>query len=298
MYNSASIMFMHSITSLHVGSGTSVSTVDLPIQREKFTNFPVVAGSGVKGAIREYFEKSEDKKHVEIIFGPEKDGSDFAGAVSFSDAKILLFPVKSLKGVFAWVTCPMVIERFNRDMKIVNPAFSALALPGTDKDSATVGTSSDCIIERKVILEDYELALNDKNNKEVDRIAETIAGYIFKNATAYWADKLKKSLIVLNDDAFKEFVEYSTEIQTRIKIGENGVVENGALFYEENIPAETVFYSVVLASNPHKKDFTEEISDSGRILGVIGKLDGRFIHIGGDTTIGKGLTAVYLTGGK
>jgi CRISPR-associated protein Cmr4 len=31
------------------------------------------------------------------------------------EAKILAFPVRSLAGCFAWLTCPLCLNRFNRD---------------------------------------------------------------------------------------------------------------------------------------------------------------------------------------
>ena len=43
-----------------------------------------------------------------------------AGAVAFSDARILAFPVRSLSGVFAWVTCPAVLDRLSRDFGLVD----------------------------------------------------------------------------------------------------------------------------------------------------------------------------------
>jgi CRISPR-associated protein Cmr4 len=53
---------------------------------------------------------------IDLIFGPEDTEEAHAGALAFTDARILLFPVKSLKGVFAWITCPMVLERFKEDL--------------------------------------------------------------------------------------------------------------------------------------------------------------------------------------
>jgi hypothetical protein len=50
---------------LHVGSGTSVDVVDLPIMRERVTGFPVIPATSLKGVLlqraREVFE---DGKHV------------------------------------------------------------------------------------------------------------------------------------------------------------------------------------------------------------------------------------------
>ena len=46
-----SIAIMYGITPCHAGSGSSMGIVDLPIQRERHTNWPVIQSSGVKGAL-------------------------------------------------------------------------------------------------------------------------------------------------------------------------------------------------------------------------------------------------------
>lgn len=113
MFKKANLMFLYTETSLHAGSGTSLGVVDLPIQREKYTDFPVIQASGVKGAIREWFEfqdkDNKDKRKLELTFGPETIGSEesgYAAAITFTDARILLFPVRTLKGIFAYCTSP------------------------------------------------------------------------------------------------------------------------------------------------------------------------------------------------
>jgi len=142
--------FIKVLTPLHAGSGSDLGVVDLPIQRESHTSFPKIEASSLKGAIRSAFENNakdaDDKikamQDIQRVFGfdldkkdceteeeynkiiepfkKDKNGEkilekDFAGALGFSDARILFFPVKSIKGVFAYVTCPMVLERFQKD---------------------------------------------------------------------------------------------------------------------------------------------------------------------------------------
>ena len=99
MYKEKSLLFYLCQTGVHCGSGSSLEVIDLPIQREKHTNFPIFQGSTVKGTLRRFFEY-KDRKNAELIFGPEKDGSEYASCISVTDAKILFFPVKSFKGVF------------------------------------------------------------------------------------------------------------------------------------------------------------------------------------------------------
>ena len=57
MKQNASILSLYAISPCHVGSGSSVGVVDLPIQRERHTNWPVIQASGMKGALRAHFER-------------------------------------------------------------------------------------------------------------------------------------------------------------------------------------------------------------------------------------------------
>ena len=47
------ILFIYAEEPIHCGIGQGLGAVDQPIQREKHTGFPVIYGSGVKGAMRE-----------------------------------------------------------------------------------------------------------------------------------------------------------------------------------------------------------------------------------------------------
>ena len=121
MYKTTKPFVIKVVTPLHAGSGQDLGIVDLPIQRERHTSYPKIEASGLKGSIRDHFRNSQktEKKDIDIIFGPEKSG-DHAGALGFTDAKILLFPVKSAKGLFAWITCNDVLNKFKTDLRYIN----------------------------------------------------------------------------------------------------------------------------------------------------------------------------------
>jgi CRISPR-associated protein Cmr4 len=87
-------------TSIHAGAGSSVESIDLPIQREAHSGWPCVYGSAVKGALRaraeDKFGKNNDS--VRYVFGPDTDNaSEHAGALLVGDARLLLLPVRSLR---------------------------------------------------------------------------------------------------------------------------------------------------------------------------------------------------------
>ena len=134
MFKLAKPFFMIVETPLHAGSGQDLGIVDMPIQRERHTSFPKIEGSGLKGSVREVFEERandiDERKRIHTVFGYDdsekdkgvkdifKENKEFQGALGFTDARTLLFPVKSMKGIFAWITCPKVLDRFKRDLEL------------------------------------------------------------------------------------------------------------------------------------------------------------------------------------
>lgn len=365
MYTEATLMFMYCETPLHVGSGTSIGTVDLPIQRERYTDYPTAAGSGIKGALREWFEfahlwktfvasnqltgealkrildevgKKPEQRNLSgldnemfsrveteinriiTVFGPAKDGSEHAGAASFTDARILLFPVRSMKGVFVWITCPKVLGRLQRDLAIVGkelqineldaegrpvlenslPKKKPVGLPVPVEDGY-YGTTNPAIELQKnengqtvkySILEEYVLKRQSDNT--VDDLARWLAENAIPSGTEYdhWRSLIKTNLMLVHDDNFSEFVRHSTEVNARVKIGEGkstDTAKGGNLFYEENLPIESLLYSVVLVSMPHKDAPPEGVRDAPEILTFVKNLSDKRVQVGGDETIGRGI---------
>ena len=100
MYQLTQPLFLVCETPLHAGSGDSLGIVDMPIQRERHTGFPKIEASSLKGALRMAFENNFLKTHpkrdnpdIIAAFGPEA-GDAHAAALAFTDARLLLFPVK------------------------------------------------------------------------------------------------------------------------------------------------------------------------------------------------------------
>lgn len=302
MYNKADIMFMYAETSVHVGGGESVGAIDLAIAREKYTDFPYIPSSGVKGAIRDWFEKHQDnslsdKELVKTIFGAE-DGSEGAGAAVFSDARILLFPVRSLKGVFGWITSPMVLHRLNRDMVMAGkPAFK-LELPSISPGKVLIPENSACRVSGdnvsgKVVLEEFTFEARS-DNAAITQIGSLLAhGIPDSDEYRYWQEKLKTNLILLSDDDFADFVKTSTEIQTRIKIDSNTkTVSQGALFYQENLPADSIMYTITGAQKIGNME-------ADAVMSKLYSLNESRVQLGGNESVGKGIYCMkFLNGGS
>jgi CRISPR-associated protein Cmr4 len=291
MYKKSGVLTFYSETPVHMGTGQSVSYVDLPIQRERHTSFPVLWSSGIKGVIRDLASRKwPDKEKVELIFGPESEGSEFASCISITDAKILLYPVRSLRGVFAWITCPLVLRRLKDDITSVGlnkDLDISEFLNVTDGEALVFG--NDLIVKDKneVVLEEFVF---EAKKKELGGLEKFLSSLLPNNELT---SKLKEHLVIVSDNVFKDFVNYAVEIRTRIRIDQaKGTVKDGALFSEELIPSESVFYSLVFVGEPFKKD--GKLNSANDVFEEVKSLfkDNGLIQLGGDETTGKGYMRV------
>lgn len=264
--------FLKVLTPLHVGTGSGLGHIDLPIYREAHTDFPAIPSSSIKGVLRteelkkiakelgkspkkieEMVEDAEDlkeenlKKFVDLFGNKKKEGS-----LSVIDARILLFPVKSLKGIFAYITCPYVLKRYFEEIEINNEP------PEVKNDECLVSENSLNLIEEEnaVILEEFILKAKKENfSFPVPSKVE------------------KRRIVVVSDDVFKFFVKNYTEVQTHVRIDiDTGTVEGGALWTEEYVPAESVFYF--------------------QIIGADYEIKNKKLQLGGNSTTGKGFVEV------
>src|SRR5204863_5194832 len=121
-----------------------VGVIDLPIAREKATGIPYLPGSSLKGTLRDSglnkCKNAQDEDKCYKVFGPKNDRADeYAGAAQFADQRLLLLPIRSLAGTFAWVTSPYLLKRCLRDASDAGVAnISNLTPPTVDGDKCLV----------------------------------------------------------------------------------------------------------------------------------------------------------------
>lgn len=320
MYEKAKPLFFRTETPMHVGSGSDLGHIDLPIQREKHTDFPMVQSSSLKGALREHLEqnvsKPEDKIGVHLTFGYDgegvkdavvkkffenRDNQDFSGALAFTDARLLLFPVKSYKGIFALVTCPEVIDKFHKELSTVCNYDKSITDKFSGKwnisdDKAVVAMPDFLGINEKVILEEYAFNIDtdEDNKKSMENFGTELSNFL--------GNQILDRLVVVSNDVFRDFTKLSTEVITRTKIqNDTGTVQSGALFTEEYLPAESYMYSLVAAHRVfQKKNETREkqfpkndkgnaINSADDVLAFFKKHLKDVGQIGGSSTLGKGI---------
>ena len=284
----ARLLFVHALSPLHAGTGQGVGAIDLPIAREKATNLPYLPGSSLKGVLRDACP--EDKRTA--IFGPETtNAADFAGSVHFTDQRLLLFPVRSLRGTFAWATSPFVLRRFQRDAAGLaqNTALPA-AIPAMPEDACLVtGTSQLVGANDKVTLEDIPLAAETT----ADAWADALGNLLFPDEGDPWRAVFKERFCIVPDEVFGFLVETATEVVARIALdSEVKTVRKGALWYEESLPAESILSGLVVASPTQKSKL-----DVGAIFNVIAGIIAKPLQFGGNATVGRGLCNLRMSGG-
>ena len=278
------IMAIFTRTPLHVGAGGSVGVVDSPIQRERHTRMPVIPGSGLKGVLADLWNedlemagkelKRKKDSDVAKLFGQQKDEKrdtkDNAGGLLIGEARVLAFPVRSAKGAFAWITCPLALARYKRDSK---KEFQIPAMPAEDE---CLASDENVKLNDCVILEEYKFKV----------VGDTDVWTHLKDLSddEVWGN-INERFVVVSDEIFSYFCENACEVVTRIKVDdESGTVADGALFNQEQAPSETMFYSVIGET------------ESGLLDRLSAKLaeNGNVIQVGGDATIGLGYCGVKL----
>ena len=124
------LSFVHALSPLHAGTGQGAGIIDLPIAREKATGLPYLPGSSLKGTLRARCENLQDRR---LVFGPDMEGRPtddlHASSAQFSDQRLLLLPIRSLAGTFAWVTSPYILRRFARDITDAQLALPESSIP-------------------------------------------------------------------------------------------------------------------------------------------------------------------------
>ena len=300
MFRQSRLLFLYAITPVHMGAGEAIGVIDNPIQRECHTRHPNAAGSGLKGAIRHQSMSTWENALVNRLFGPESTTDNLhAGAVSFGDAQIVAFPVRSLKEGYIYAVSPISLARLKRLALLIEKEDLDWNVPLVSDDKARVADPR-TLSNNTLILESYQFEVV----KEQDEDMKSIAEWLSRNAlpdypgNQYFADKIKKDLVLLPDQAFSYFVEHSTSIEPHVRIDEEtGSAVQGGLFYTENLPPESLLVAPLFCSD--ERSGSDQAPDSiMKADEIIEKLKNSYndqlLQIGGDSTTGRGQVILHF----
>ncbi len=330
---------LYNIAPMHLGAGHASGAVDLPIARDAATGFPVLPSSSLKGVAREALTQQSGRNGVSTaqignLFGKSieealpggagaadqaendqvengkssaKTPDSSAGQLCFSEAKLLAYPARSLNRPFLHITCPLILERFLREMRaygIAEPSFAFTAPPQekSDKAPSSWAIVNDTALDgQTLVIEDLVIEGNRVvTNDEMPTIANALAT-LFPDQEEHTLSRFKNGLVIISDDDFNELMERIVPVRARIKLTggkttdtwrdpETGREEKGNLWYEEYLPSDCLFYSFVGARRHWKAPDSDNNGDAtpmktfGQAAAAL-----EFIQIGGDETVGHGI---------
>ncbi len=294
MTNNTRMFWLQAITPLHVGAGKGIGFIDMPIMREKVTNWPVVPGSALKGVLRDHFKNNwdvEQEKHFKKAFGTKPSDEDSnAGSLIFTDAHTICFPVRSLYGTFAYITSPLVLNRVKRDMEAAGYKDfpSELTL---NSDQILHTKNSKLTKGNKIFFEDLDF--HASADVQVDKWATLLSNGLYSPDSPFKQIFLER-FALLSDDSFNFLVETGTEVSARIRINQTSkIVEEGALWYEESLPPEAILGGLVWCDRLYGGNTMRE----GELIDHFCKPGDLNIQIGGKATVGKGRVRCRFTTG-
>jgi len=332
LYEHGKLIFFKAKTPLHVGVGrTYGEAVDLPIQRDEH-GVPVIWASSVKGALRasKYlaFKSESASKCLDYVYGPSEpsEESQFASCLSILDARLLFMPVRSLRGVYAYATSPLLLDYFRTYLDIL-----VSCCKNVDNEIVKLYEASSNIVEelkssiseagvtdssKSKLLTNNMLILNEYFIKNVTELSDRVRNFISTlSLKLFNSSELYDRIVILNDDIFMKIVSKSIIVINRVRLKyETKTVQTGP-WSEEYVPRGTIFVSGILFSKPRFCMNGEECSkirdranrDCKVILAKRGnKCDdicscdiwsifidpGKYMILGGHETIGKGIVEV------
>lgn len=252
-------------TPLHIGSGHSVGIVDLPILRERATDFPIIPGSALKGVLADLYVSRGDGQAPELsdegkrLFGEQNR----RGAVLIGESRLLAFPVRSAKQAFAWLTSPLTLARHRIPFK------------GTMGENEVLAADTLCV-EKTAIFEEYRLNWKDPVP------GETVEALRGRCEVPLWKDSLASRLAVVSDTLFQYFAKNACEIAQHNQIDDvSGIVKQGHLFAQENVPSETLFVGQWMADSEEPlRQLRDRVEQEDNLL-----------QVGADATTGLGWCA-------
>jgi CRISPR-associated protein Cmr4 len=293
-YSAGNLVLIRAVTSLHPGVGRSGEEVDLAVQRDNI-GFPIIYASSIKGALKSTIWRV-DSRMANLLLGPETEEEKFASAVGMLDGFLLAMPVRSLIGTYAFLTTPLLLQKFSEVIEFVE----AVGVQGlgmlserireTLKDfreihrnSAVVSSSHRLKVESFGIIINEELQLEPIEKASVENL-ESVLGIEGGR------------LVVVNDDSGVVQINRGLIRATRVKLKrETKTAEGGNLWTEEYIPHGTIFCTAFFYSRPFKAegdiDSAEKVKD--KVKELLNSF-GNYLIIGGHETIGRGIVKLDL----
>ncbi|MDX1909427.1 MAG: type III-B CRISPR module RAMP protein Cmr4 [Bacteroidia bacterium] len=280
---------LRTLTPLHAGIMGGSHVLDRPIHRDVHRNWPKLSSNALKGALRE--QDIASKRQRDLIFGseeyllsPEEEGTEKArvgkaGLLSFSDARLLLFPVRSARGGWAWVTCPAALLQLREEAALAG--WEAVEAAQDFYRTLENGINDRAVYAGSLLSTDASHLLLYQHVFQIDARLSSEHINLWKASIPLLLEieDLAERLVILSDDNFGAITQLYTETTTRNKIHDNTFsTGGGTLFTEEHLPANALLYALAFSM----PDTTHQA------LASLINMNPKPIQVGGNATLGRG----------
>ncbi|MCM1982964.1 type III-B CRISPR module RAMP protein Cmr4 [Lyngbya confervoides] len=254
------LVYLYLIAPLHTGGSTQEGNL-LGIARESHTELPYIPSSTIRGRLRATAEETIRP----LLFGTDlKDGELEQGDIWIGDGSILWIPVPSLSHGVVWVTCPMLLRRWQR------LSGGSDTIPAEYSTSITGGQS---IYLKDAILKDSHLTMGQDFTPFLPSAGQEV--------------EIDRG-VVLPDRHCATLIQMSLWRQVKIKLDETKTVDGG-FRYEEAIPPDTLMY-FPWGVTSKAKGSADSSQESFRTLLNQASL----LQIGGQESLGRGFVQHWL----
>jgi len=295
---------------LHPGVGRGGEIVDLPVQKDNL-GFPIIFSSSLKGPLKSLVWIKKDKDVAEVMFGPDPDSEkSYTAAIVVTDGFLVSFPVRSLVGVYGFMTSPILLKRLREGIRIIRATSGDKGQRFTKLLESVESVVN--IIDRmklsrdEVLMSDPKMLLVEDLNKIVINEEIFLKHREDKNISKAIKD-LEEALrieagrlLIVNDDTALDAIKRSLFKVARIRLKrETKTVATGGLWTEEYIPQWTIFYALLLYSEPKREnaEINNEKDVRGKLIEVI-RESKNYLIIGGNETVGRGIVRLDIIEGE
>ncbi|RKS07009.1 CRISPR-associated Cmr4 family protein [Nocardiopsis sp. Huas11] len=184
------LLYLYAESPVHAGASGSDGALDLPIQREVATGYPVVWGQSLKGALRQAArdrgldDDSFGSQTVNEVFGPPPSQGDEpgvnpqAGLLRVGDAQLVALPVATMQRTFAWATSATALSRLARKYRYAEADRTLPTIPtpnaarGYAGDQVWVGSEHEeqvvgpCLVNFESLVPSPQAKDNNKDESE------------------------------------------------------------------------------------------------------------------------------------
>jgi CRISPR-associated protein Cmr4 len=254
-------IYLYLLSPLHTGGTTQEGNL-LGIARESHTNLPYIPSSTVRGKVRSL---ATDKDLKDQLFGTDlQDGQLEQGDIWIGDASILWLPVPSLSHSVVWISCPLLLQRWQR--------LQGGKLPIPSEYSCNFNNNSPVYLKDAII---------PKNQLQP---GQNLEQFVPKGDATVSINRL----LVLPDKHCATLIQMSLWRQVKIKLDEHKSV-NGGFRYEEAIPPDTLMYlpwGITSQANGKSKESAQDFQQ------LLAKND--ILQIGGQESLGRGFVQQWI----